>query len=191
MSSPEFEVFSYEVRVIDAMQIEAALEVGEEERAPIPVLLLDLDTNTQAAGVMLDLFAQAAKEESIELFFEPHVLPPSPFARTEAVHQHVPEILFTIPVAQQGQQDVPVPALAFRLPVDDFGMFMRLATESEFLGVCVAMSPDWLEVAEEPEAPVLTLSYDPRYLAWIELQAWRNALAQDKPNCYQPTLPLN
>ena len=68
---------------------------------------------------------------------------------------------------------------------------MRLATESEFLGVSVAMSPDWLDVAQEPEAPVLTLSYDPRYLAWIELQAWRNALAQDRPCCYQPGLPLN
>jgi hypothetical protein len=165
MSSPEFEVFSYEVQVVDAMQIEAALDVGEEDRLPIPVLLLDFETTSLAAGVMFDLFAQAAREESIELFFEPCISLPAHFARTDGERQHVPEILFTIPVARKGQPDNRVPALAFRLPVDNFGMFMRLATESEFLGVSVAMSPDWLDVAQEPEAPVLTLSYDPRHLA--------------------------
>jgi hypothetical protein len=82
---------------------------------------------------------------------------------------YVPEILFTIPMARKGQPGVPVPALGFRLPVDNFGMIMRLATESEFLSVSVAMFPDWWDVAEAPEAPVLTLSYDPRYLACIEL----------------------
>ena len=191
MSAPEHEVIAYAVPLAQTAHLAPMGEGPEDEGERMPLAILDFDNSPEAARVLFQLMGRPEGSPTAEVFYEPWVPLPGALLNCDPVRELGPAVVFTVPLPAAHGQVEPATALSFRVAVDENGSFMRHATAAEHIGIAAALPADWPADVEAPDAQVLVLSHDPLHLAWVELLAWRGALAHERPDSYQPALPLD
>lgn len=192
MSSPAYDFLAIDVPLVEAFLVERE---GSDDQAEfseiIPVAVLDFGSSTEGALLMMEWLDR--DDGSLELGSYPEVWEPMPGMREPdaymKLHPSAPTVRIVIAPTAHPEAQEPVPVLAFRVPIMDFGTFMAQASEARFLAVTPASEhPD--DDSEAPPPGILGALNDPDHMAWIELTAWRRALSVSSPAAYQRSLPL-
>lgn len=190
MSGPDFEVLGIDVRVVQTCLLRATETEEGDEAESMPLALLDFDSSPEAAALMFELISRAEESPAPEVFYVPWQPLPSLGHVAAPAREHAPRVVFTVPAGEPQDGGQPVHAISFTIAVDEHGAFMRHATQSSMMGIAAAPIADWPDDAEMPAVTVVACHHDPGHLGWVELEAWRGALATDRPASYQPILPL-
>lgn len=188
MTSPDFDVFAHDVPIVTSMSVARESSEAEDSEEVIPVAVLDFDANPRAAEIMMDWLARESDELWLGAYPEvwvpvPSLREPDAFMRK---YPGAPAVRIVIAPTEATEVSGPVEVIAFRVPVMTFGTFMSEAGDGHAIGIVAAS-----ETTDESFAPViLGAMNDPGRMAWVELLAWRHALASESPDAYQRTIPL-
>ena len=189
MSAPEFEVLAHEVPVAwTVMVTNDGVEGRGDEDVAFPVVFLDFAERAEAAELMMSWLGSGDEAPELEAYY--WVWMPLPGGGNSTPLDQGPIVEFTVASADDAGSLGPVPALSLRINVQERGEFMRLATESPQIGIAALPPADWPADVEPPAAQIVVAKHDPNHLLWVELLAWRNALAQEEADAFQPELPL-
>ncbi len=189
MSAPEFEVLAHDVPVAWTVVVtNEGVEGRGDEEVVFPVVFLDISERAEAAELMMSWLGSGDGAPELEAYYR--VWMPLPGSGNLRPHREGPIVDFTLASTTGSGSVGPVPALSFRINVQERGAFMRLATESPQLGIAALPPADWPTGVEPPAAQIVVANHDPNHLLWVELLAWRNALAQEETPAFQPVLPI-
>ena len=189
VSSPDFEVIAYEVPVAWTVAVtNEGVDGASAEVVTFPVAFLDFSERPEAAELMMSWLA--AEGGAMQLWAYYWLWLPLPGGANDGQLFDGPVVEFTIAPADSSSHQGPVPALSFRINAQERGAFMRLATDSEDIGIAALPPADWPEDVEPPEARIITAKHEPNHLLWVELLAWRNSLAEEETLSFQPELPM-
>jgi hypothetical protein len=193
VSAPQYEVFAYDVPLVDSWTTQYAeeeVEAGSPQE--VTVAVLDIDSSADAALLFLQWFDSQEATLSLCAFPEVWVPLPGQYHPDEYMKAHpgAPTVRILIAPLDKPDGPSPTPALSFRVPIMDFGSFMVRACESKFIGITsLPREPEDPDAEEEP-LPVIAAAIDGAELAWVELQAWRHSLSVSSPKAYQNPFPL-